>query len=157
MSNLTRWQRPESTVWPSFGRLFGLRSELDRLFEASLSDVANGSSQLLGVWNPAVDLYDNKDNIVVRAELPGMKKEEIEISLHDGTLSISGERKVEKEYEKAETYRSERFVGRFQRAITLPSPVNGAAVTAQYKEGVLTVTLPKTEDSKPKQIHVNVG
>jgi len=127
------------------------------LFEASLNDVANGSSNLLGTWNPAVDLYDNKDSVVVRAELPGMKREDIDISLHDGTLSISGERKVEKEYENAETYRSERFVGRFQRTISLPSPVNGEAVSAQYKEGILTVTLPKTEESKPKQIHVNVG
>jgi len=156
MSNLTRWQRPEPTVWPTFGRLFGLRGELDRLFEASLSDVAQGS-QLLGVWNPALDMYDNKDSVVIRAELPGMKKEEIDISLHDGTLSISGERKVEEKYEKAETYRSERFVGRFQRTVVLPSPVDGAKVLAQYKDGILTVTLPKTEEAKPKQIHVNVG
>jgi HSP20 family protein len=156
MSSLTRWQRADSTVWPTFGRLFGLRDELDRLFENSLSELTR-SSQLLSVWNPAIDLYDDKDNVIVKAELAGMKKEAIEVSLHDGVLSISGERKNEEKFEGAETYRSERFVGRFHRTVTLPVNVKGDQVKAQYKEGVLTVTLPKAEEAKPKQIEVSVG
>jgi HSP20 family protein len=136
--------------------LFGLRDELDRFFESSFGDLTTGS-KLLGVWNPAVDLYEDKDNVIVKAELPGMKKEDIEVSLHDGALSISGERKTEEKFEDKETFRSERFVGRFHRILTLPSAVNGAKVTAQYKDGILTVTLPKTEEAKPKQIEVNVS
>src|SRR5580692_9736833 len=111
MSNLTRWQRPELTSWPTFGRLFGLRDELDRLFEASFGGLAN-APQLLRVGNPAVDLYEDKDNVIVKAELPGMKREDIEVSLHDGVLSISGERKGEEKFEEAGTHRAERFVGR---------------------------------------------
>jgi HSP20 family protein len=155
MSNLTRWQRPDVSVWPTVGRLFGLRDELDRLFENPLAEAARGS-QLLSVWNPALDLYEDKNNVIVKAELPGMKKEDIEVSLHNDALSISGERKGEQKFQDAETYRSERFVGRFHRTVTLPSEVKGEQVKAQYKDGILTVTLPKSEAAKPKQIEVKV-
>lgn len=153
----TRWQRPELAAWPTFGRLFGLRGELDRLFEHPLSELARGTSQLLSTWNPAIDLYEDADNVIVKAELPGMKKEDIEVSLHDGTLSISGERKNESEHKDAQAYRSERFVGVFHRSITLPGAIKGDAVNAQYKDGILTVTLPKAEEAKRKQIEVKVS
>lgn len=156
MSNLTRWQRPELTSWPTVGRLFGLRDELDRLFETSFGELAR-APQLLGVWNPAVDLYEDKDNVIVKVELPGMKREDIEVSLHAGALSISGERKSEGKFEEAETYRTERFVGRFQQSLTLPAQVDAAKVNATYKDGVLSVTLPKVEEAKPKQIEVKVN
>ena len=86
-----------------------------------------------------------------------MKKEDIEISLHDGTLSVSGERKSDERFEGAEVCRAERFVGRFQRSIVLPAPVAPDKVQAQYKDGILTVTLPKTEEAKPRQITVQAG
>jgi HSP20 family protein len=105
---------------------------------------------------PAIDVYEDKDNVFVRAELPGMKKDEIDISLHEGVLTLSGERKLENEYEKADSHRTERFVGRFQRSVTLPAPVEAGKVRATYKDGVLAVTLPKAEEAKPKQITVNV-
>ena len=129
---------------------------MDRLFESSFSDGPR-SSQLLSVWNPALDLFEDKDSLIVKAELPGMKKEDIDVSLHDGALSISGERRSEAKREDAQTHRSERFVGGFHRTVTLPSPVDIGKVTAEYKDGILTVTLPKTEAAKPKQIAVNVG
>ncbi len=154
MSNLSRWQRPELTVWPTFGRLFNLRDELDRLFESSFGELAR-APQLLGVWNPAVDLYEDKDNVIVKAELPGLKREDIAVSLHDGALSISGERKSEEKAGNTEARRTERFVGRFQRTISLPSSVKADNVNAQYKDGVLTVTLPKAEEAKPRQIQVS--
>jgi HSP20 family protein len=154
MSYLARWQRPELTVGPTFGRLFNLRDELDRLFEGPFGDLSR-TSRLLGVWNPAVDLYEDKDNVIVKAELPGLKREDIEVSLNDGALSISGERKSGEKAEDTEVRRSERFVGRFQRTITLPSSVKGDKVNAQYKDGVLTVTLPKAEEAKPRQIQVS--
>jgi HSP20 family protein len=156
MNGLSKWQRQDLSVWPTFGRLFGLRDELDRLFESPLSNLTR-SSQLLSVWNPALDLYEDKDNVIVTAELPGMKKEDIDVSLHDGSLSISGERKRGEKFEGAEIYREERFVGRFQRTISLPSAVDGAKVKAQYKDGILTITLAKAEEAKPKQIEVSVN
>jgi HSP20 family protein len=156
MSYLARWHRPELAVGPAFGRLFNLREELDRLFEGPFGGLSR-TSQLLGVWNPAVDLFEDKDNVIVKAELPGLKREDIEVSLHDGALSISGERKSEEKVENAEVRRTERFVGRFQRTITLPSSVKGDKVSAQYKDGVLTVTLPKAEEAKPRQIQVSAN
>ena len=143
-------------MWQGFGRLTDLRDEIDRLFEAPLSAFAR-SSQLLSGWTPAIDLFEDKDNFIVRAELPGMKKDDIELSLHDGSLSISGERKTENTYQEAEVYRAERFFGRFQRTVTLPAPVQAEDVKAQYADGILTVTLPKTEEAKPKHINVNVS
>ena len=154
--NMIRWQRPVLNQWPTLGRLTDIREELDRLFESPWTELAR-TSQLLSGWTPALDLHEDKDNFVVKVELPGMKKEDIDISLHDGSLSISGERKSEEKFADAEVYRSERFVGRFQRTIALPSAVADDQVKAQYKDGILTVTLPKTEEAKPKQISVQEG
>lgn len=154
--NLIRWQRPELSTWPGLGRLSNLRDEIDRFFEAPWAELAR-TSQLLSGWTPALDLHEDKDNFVAKIELPGMKKEDIDVTLHDGVLSISGERKSEEKFENAEVYRSERFFGRFQRSVTLPAPVAADKIKAQYKDGILTVTLPKTEESKPKQIDVQVN
>lgn len=156
MNELTKRQRPDLSVWPTVGRLFGLRDELDRLFESPFGEWTSGA-QLLSVWNPAIDLYEDKDNVFVKAELPGMKKEDIDVSLHDGVLSISGERKSEEKFEDAETYRSERFVGRFHRSVTLPSQVKADQVQANYKDGILSITLPKAEEARRKQIEVKVN
>lgn len=154
--NIIRWRRPELADWTGLGRLSDLRNEIDRLFDAPLSELAH-TSQLLSGWTPALDMHEDKDNVVVKVELPGMKKEDINLSLHDGSLSISGERKSEQKFESAEVYRAERFVGRFQRTVALPAPVAVDKVKARYKDGVLTVTLPKTEEAKPKQIDVQVS
>jgi HSP20 family protein len=156
MNSLTRWQRPELTTWPSFGRLTNLRDEIDRLFESPLSELAR-TSQWLSGWTPVLDLYEDKDNLFVKMDLPGMKREEIDVSLHEGSLSISGERKSEQKHEDAEVYRAERFFGRFQRTVTLPTAVAADKVKAEYKEGILSITLPKTEEAKPKHIDVNVS
>lgn len=156
MNGLTRWQRPDVAAWGGFGRLNTLREEIDRLFEAPFGDLAR-ASQFMAGWSPALDLYEDKDNLVARIELPGMKREEIEVSLHDGMLSISGERRVEEKQEKSEVYRAERFFGRFQRTVSLPTLVAADKVKAQYKDGILTVTLPKAEEAKPKHIDVHVS
>jgi HSP20 family protein len=154
--NLIRWQKPVLTAWPRFGQLSELRDQIDRLFDAPLAEFAPASNLLSG-WTPAFDVYENKDNFTVVAELPGMKKEDIEVSLHQDSLSISGERKSDTKSEEAEVYRAERFFGRFQRTITLPTDVAGDKVKANYKDGILTITLPKTEEAKPKQIDVVVN
>src|SRR2546421_3956613 len=101
MNYLTRWQRPQMSAWPSFGQLNSLRDEIGHLFEAPLAELAR-TSQLLSGWTPALDVFEDKDNIVVKAELPGMKREEIEVSMHDGSLSISGERKAQDKHQDAE-------------------------------------------------------
>src|SRR5882672_7397077 len=103
MTYLTRWQRPELSTWRSFAPLTTLRDEIDRLFDAPSAEFARGS-QLLSGWTPALDLYEDKDNFYVKAELAGMKKEDVELSLHDGSLSISGERKAEDKRQDGEVY-----------------------------------------------------
>ncbi|MEY2439089.1 MAG: hypothetical protein QOI34_474 [Verrucomicrobiota bacterium] len=154
--SLIRYQNPEAAAWPAFGRLSTLRDELDSLFELPFWSNFGRQTQLFSGWTPALDLYQNNDNIVAMIELPGMQKEDIEISLHDGMLTISGERKDEtQDGERAE--RSERYVGTFRRSVTLPTRVDANKVNATYKDGILTVTLPKAEEAKPKQIQVNVS
>jgi HSP20 family protein len=153
---LVRRERSELPGWSVFEQLFGLRNELNRMTESPFGEQTRNSECFIG-WAPALDLYEDTDNLIVKAELPGLKKEDIEISLHDGALAISGERKQEAAGNKGETYRSERYYGRFHRAVSLPKPVAGDKVKANFTNGVLTVTLPKTEEAKPKQIEVNIG
>lgn len=155
MNGLIRWRKPD-VGWPSLGRLSDLRNEIDRLFEVPFAELAQASNLLSG-WTPALDVHEDKDNVYVRAEVPGMQKSDIEVSLHDGMISISGERKQERKHEDGEVHRAERFFGRFHRSVSLPAPVAADKVKAQYKDGVLTVTLPKTEEAKPKHIDVNVS
>jgi HSP20 family protein len=156
MTYLTRWQRPEAAQWSGSGHLMNLRDEIDRLFEAPLSALAR-TSQLLSGWTPALDVYEGKNELVVRTELPGLRKEDIHVALHQGTLSISGERKTENKHQQAQPFRAERFFGRFQRTVALPAPVAADKIKAEYKDGILVVTLPKAEEAKPKQINVKVN
>ena len=152
--SLIRYQMPETTMWPSLDRWSMLRDDLNSLFESPFWSNFGRSGQLFSGWSPALDLYQSADNLIAVIELPGMRKEEIEISLHDGTLTISGERKRgSNNGEKSE--RTERYVGTFRRSITLPARVDASKVTATYRDGILTVTLPKAEEAKPKQIQVS--
>lgn len=148
---VARWQKPLLTD----NALSSLREEIDHLFQSPLSLFENGSQPFSSGWAPALDLFEDKDHLFVRAEVPGMKKEEIDISLHEGVLTLSGERRLGKEYEKAQPHRLERFVGRFQRSVNLPHSVDVANVRATYRDGILAVTLPKAEEAKPKQITIN--
>jgi len=150
--NLIRYQAPELSSWPTLNRWSNLRDELNSLFDVPFLSNLNRQDLFSG-WSPALDLYQNSDNVVAVLELPGMRKEDLEISLHDGTLTISGERKSSSSNgEKAE--RTERYVGTFRRTITLPARVDANKVSATYRDGILTVTLPKAEEAKPKRIDV---
>lgn len=142
---LIQYQNP-GLIWPGFGRLSSLQDELERLFESPLTG-----------WAPALDVYEDKDNFVVNTELPGLKREDIEVTLQDGVLVISGERKTGENRDEGEIRRQERLYGKFQRALTLPAPVAADKVKAQYKDGVLTVTVPKAEEAKPRKIDVSVN
>jgi HSP20 family protein len=131
---------------------------MNRLFDPSSAPGFTGrEDRLLGVWSPPLDVYQDKDHVFVKVELPGMKKEDIQISLHENTLTISGERKQEREVKEGDGYRSERFFGRFHRSITLPVAVQANNVKAQYKDGILAVSLSKAEEAKPRQIEVQVS
>jgi len=154
---LLRWQRPEVPRWSPFRHLASLREEIDRLFDSPLTEMTQSSHQFLSGWMPAVDLYEDADNLHLKAELPGMNKEDIEISIHEGLLTLAGERKADPKYNDAEVYRSERFLGRFQRTLTLPTLVNTEKVKANYRDGLLYVVLPKAEESKPKHIEVKAS
>lgn len=106
---------------------------------------------------PALDLYDTKDGLLVKLELPGVKKEDVAISLKEGVLSITGERKQDPQLDTATICRCERVPGRFERQVTLPYKVEADKIQASYIDGVLTVTLPKAEEAKAKQIPINVN
>jgi len=150
--HLIRYQSPELSNWPTLNRWSNLRDELNSLFDLPALTSFN-RQDLFGGWSPALDLYQNNDNVVAVLELPGMRKEDIEISLHDGTLTISGERKSSSSNgETAE--RTERYVGSFRRSISLPVRVDAGKVNASYREGILTITMPKAEEAKPKRIEV---
>jgi HSP20 family protein len=140
------------STWPTLGRLTDLRDEIDRFFESPLAR----TSEFLG-WTPPFDVYEEKDGYVVKAEIPGMKKEDINVSIENGELVISGERKGETKGDGAEVYRAERYFGKFQRTVSLPATVSTKDVRAEYRDGVLTVTIPKSEEAKPKQIEVKVS
>ena len=139
-----------------FGEINRLRQEINRLFEEPF-DLFAPTTGLIEGWTPSIDVYEDKDNVTVQAELPGMKKDEIDVSMVGDTLTISGERKHHEEKKEGETYRAERYFGRFQRSITLPQRVDAEKIQANYKDGVLTITCPKAEEVKPKQIDVKTS
>ena len=151
---LIRYQAPNLTPWPALDRWSNLRDELNSFFDMPSWSTFDRTSQLFTGWSPALDLYESGDHLVAVVELPGMRKQDIDISLHDGTLTISGERK--RESNNGETARrTERYVGTFRRSIALPTRVDPSKVTATYQDGILKVTLPKAEEAKPKQIQVS--
>ena len=106
-------------------------------------------------WTPAVDIYETDDHqIVLKAELPEMKREDISITFENNTLTIHGERKLDESVKREHYQRLERFYGQFTRSFTLPSTVDSARISASYKDGVLTIRLPQRDEAKPKQIEV---
>lgn len=107
-------------------------------------------------WMPALEIYEKEDKFVVRTELPGMKKEEIDISVLGDTLTIKGERKTESEVKDEDYYRCELCYGKFSRAVTLPSAVQAGKVEASYDNGILEITLPKAAEAKPRKVEVKV-
>lgn len=153
--SLIRYQSPETSAWPSLDRWASLRDEMNSLFELPLMGNLARQTQLFSGWTPALDLYQDNDNVVAAVELPGMRKEDIDISLRDGLLTIAGERQSSTgDVENAE--RTERFSGKFRRSVSLPTRVNAGKVSASYKDGILTVTLPKAEEAKPKKVDVTI-
>jgi HSP20 family protein len=132
-----------------------LRQELDNLFQQALRQPLKDGFELGPDPLPSLDLYEGKDGLVVRVELPGLKKEDIALSLEDGMLTVSGERKQDSKLDATTVCRCERALGRFERRVNLPGKVDAGKIKATYADGILTVTLPKAEEAKPKQIPIN--
>jgi HSP20 family protein len=149
--------RKNNQDWYPFSEIENLHKEMNRLFDFTFPRFGHADTALLsGNWTPVVDIQDTKDNIIVKVDLPGFKKEDIKVSVQDEVLTISGERKEEAN-SKEEGYVSfERYYGRFHRSVLLPAPVNANKLSATYKDGVLGLTLGKREDAKPKQITIDI-
>lgn len=131
-----------------------LRDQLSQIFEQpefALTDLLGGG------WTPVIDVLEDKDKLTVKVEVPGFKREDLDVSVHENSLIISGERKSDEERKDGEFYRSERFYGRFHRSIPLHYAVETDKIQALYRDGILTVTLPKAEHAKAKQIEVAVA
>lgn len=135
-----------------FDNLEDFQREMNRLFDLKLHRAGND----VKMWAPLVDIVDEKDQIRVRADIPGMKREDIEVNLENDMLTIRGEKREEKETKDKDMVRSERYYGSFHRTFGLPVSVDASKVNASYKEGVLEIILPKKEGAKPKQIKVEV-
>jgi HSP20 family protein len=111
----------------------------------------------LSAWTPAVDIFENDNEYVIKLELPEVNRDDVKVNLHDSTLTISGERRIENEDKREGYHRIERSYGQFYRSFTLPPNVNAEAINAQFRDGVLRLMLPKREEAKPKQIEVKVS
>jgi HSP20 family protein len=148
MMNLVRWNpcREMPTVHNQLNRFF----DHPFLQIGRLDEEANP-----GMWDPAVDLYEKDDCFVIKAELPGVDKNDIKVDLKDRVLTLSGERSYDNEVKEENYYRKERSYGKFQRAFALPADVDSDKITAEFKDGVLQVEVPKPEEKKAKQVTIH--
>lgn len=131
-----------------------LRSEMDRVFDDFFGLMPARREGSTTMWAPSVDISETADNFIVRAELPGMKKEDIELEVENNVLSIRGERRFEKTDEGENYHFMERSYGSFYRSFTLPKNVDSETIGAEYKDGMLVVTIPKKEEVKPKKVEI---
>lgn len=152
MANMTRWNP-----------LAEFEDILDRynrqLAGRNTTDPANGTREIMQKtdWAPMVDISENKDAFVIKAELPGIKKEDVKVSVQDGVLTLQGERNYETTDDDDKRHRVERFYGHFSRSFTLPENVDDENIQANYQDGILELTLPKQDKAKPRSIEVEVN
>jgi HSP20 family protein len=149
--SLIKYLNPEVSAWSP---LSNFRDQFNRLFDGTLG---GRQPESFGDWSPALDAFEDKDKYVVSLEVPGLKKEDINVVVHEGVLTVSGERKSEKDVKEGTVHRTERYYGKFSRSVTLPSVVKADQVAATYKDGVLTIEVPKAEEAKPKSIEVKIS
>ena len=147
-NNISRWNS---------GRSFNsLQEQVNRLFEDTFSGTQSGHSDL-ATWAPAVDIFETENELVVKADLPDVQEKDIDVRIENNTLTIRGERKFEQQVNEDKYLRIERAYGTFTRSFSLPNTVNAETIRADYRNGVLTVRMPKREESKPKQIKIGVS
>ena len=139
-----------------WGNMFTLRNRMNHFFDDASYPVFKGDEELaMCNWNPVVDIYDNEDNIVIKAELPGIDKKDIVIDVKDRVLTLKGERSLDNEVKEENFYRRERAFGKFERAFTFPTDVDSGKIRADFKDGVLKIDIPKPEKQKPKEITIH--
>ena len=143
------------TRWDPFRNLGSFQEQMNRLLGDSFLRPQTETSALTS-WAPAVDIYETQDELVVKADLPDIHEKDLDVRVENNMLTIRGERKFEEKVSEDNFLRVERAYGSFTRSFSLPSTVNSDAIKAEYRHGVLTVRMPKREESKPKQIRVNV-
>ena len=141
--------------WEPLREINSLQSEMNRLFNTAFDSGSTGPA--LRRWVPAMDLVESGDEFVLRADLPGMSEEDIQIEFEEGTLTVSGERKAEHEERDEGFHRVERSFGHFRRSLTLPEGVDAEAIEAHFDKGVLEVRIPKPEQRKPRKVAITVG
>jgi HSP20 family protein len=142
--------------WNPMRDMFNLRHQMNHLFDDVFRPVARGDSRLsMGHRYPTVDIYDNDENIVITAELPGIDKTDIVIDVKGGVLTLKGERSFDNEVKEEKYYCRERTFGKFERVFRLPADVDFEKISADYKDGILKIDIPKPEEQKPKTITVN--
>jgi HSP20 family protein len=137
-----------------FRGLSTLQDQFNRIFNESFRN--HGEESALTTWAPAVDIYETANELVVKADLPDVNEKDIDVRVENSLLTIRGERKFEKSVSEENYLRVERTYGAFSRSFSLPNTVNAETIGAEYKNGTLTVTLPKREESKPRQVKVTV-
>ena len=143
--------------WDPFHELTSIQDRMNRLFGGVYR---RGDDELLmgGAWVPPVDIYESdKHELVLSAEIPGMKREDIQLTVDNNALTLRGEKRVDQEVTEERSHRIERSYGTFTRTFSLPATIDAARVSAEYKNGVLTVKLPLREEAKPKQIDVTIA
>jgi HSP20 family protein len=145
------------TRFDPFRDLAQLQDRVNRLFQESAASTSGEEAFTTSSFVPPVDIYENEHNIVLKLEVPGVEQKDLDIRIENNTITVRGERKFEKETKEENYHRVERRYGSFQRSFGLPNTVNTDNVTADYNNGILTVTLAKRAEAKPKQIKVNVG
>jgi HSP20 family protein len=145
------------TRWDPFREFSTLQDRMNRLFRESYNDAGKDDSLTTSSFAPAVDVYEDEHKVALKIEVPGIDEKDIDVRVENNTLTVHGERKIEKE-EKEENYRRvERQYGSFTRSFNLPQTVDTENVSATYDKGVLKISLPKKAEAKPKQIKVHVG
>jgi len=145
--------------WEPFRELLSTQDRFNQLFNQTFSQFFGPESRELskGSWAPAVDIYETGNNLVIKAELPGIDPKDVEVRVENGTLTINGERKIEKDVNEGNYHRVERSYGSFVRSFNLPPTISTDNVLAEYKDGVLTLTMAKREEAKPKSIKIQVA
>jgi HSP20 family protein len=143
--------------WEPFRDLLASQKEFDRLFRDAFSPFFREGELSTRTWAPPVDIYEDSNNLVLKADLPGVDPKDVEIKVENGMLYLSGERKFEKEVKEENYHRVERSYGAFSRSFSLPNSIDAEKVAAEYKDGQLILTMPKREEAKPKTIKISVS
>lgn len=143
-----------------FRNLVTVQDRMNRIFEEAFRGAPRGTEEewaLGGAWAPAVDIYEHEGNLVLKAELPGIDPKDVDVQVENNVLTLRGERKFDSEVKREEYHRVERAYGTFSRSFTLPNVIDTGKIKAEFKDGVLRVTLPQREEAKPKQISIAVS